>query len=110
MSSKPVTDISGNKFWYNENNEYHRLDGPAVEYNNGVKHWFKNDKFHRLDGPAIERANGTKCWYVEGKRHRIDGPAIEFGNGDKSWYYHGEKINCNSTEEFVRLVNLRVFW
>ena len=50
--------------WYND---FHRLDGPAVEYANGYKAWLVEGKYHRLDGPAIEYADGTKEWWVEGK-------------------------------------------
>ena len=52
--------------WYNQEGQYHREDGPAAEYADGTKHWFKNDRYHREDGPAIEYANGTKSWYLEG--------------------------------------------
>jgi len=58
---------NGNKFWY-QNDELHRLDGPAVEYANGNKHWYQNDKLHRLDGPAVEYANGNKRWYIDDKQ------------------------------------------
>ncbi len=30
---------------------------------NGDKHWWQNDQFHRIDGPAVECANGDKYWY-----------------------------------------------
>ena len=26
--------------WYDVNKKFHRLDGPAVEYNDGTKFWF----------------------------------------------------------------------
>ena len=39
--------------YYDENDELHRIDGPAVEYTNGSKYWFVEGKYHRLDGPAI---------------------------------------------------------
>jgi hypothetical protein len=54
--------------WYNDKDEYHRLDGPAVEYAGGYKEWFVDGKRHRLDGPAFEFANGYKAWYVNGKK------------------------------------------
>ena len=58
----------------------------------------------------IEYANGNKEWYYEGKLHRVDGPAIECANGDKAWYYEGKQIECNSTEEFIKLLKLKAFW
>lgn len=67
------------------------------------------DELHRVDGPAIEWHDGYKEWYLHGKIHRLDGPAIENSNGTKSWYYEGEFINCNSQQEFKRLIKLRTF-
>ena len=53
-----------------------------------MKKEYRNDKgqYHRLDGPAIEYINGDKSWWINGKRHREDGPAVEFGNGSKYWF------------------------
>jgi hypothetical protein len=76
----------GTKFWF-KNGEFHREDGPAIEFpdgfqywcqdglsrkKNGPKLWFKNNKLHRLNGPAVENADGTKeCW-IDGKRIKDD--------------------------------------
>jgi hypothetical protein len=46
---------------------HHRLDGPATEYSDGSKYWYKEGKFHRLNGHAIEWCDGTKEWWIEGK-------------------------------------------
>ena len=42
-------------------------------------------KFHRIDGPAIEWDFGGFDWWVNGKRHRLDGPAIDWPSY-KVWY------------------------
>lgn len=76
----------------------------------GSKHWFINGLRHRLDGPAIEWSNGYKEWYVNDLLHRIDGPAVENADGTKGWYIHGEHINCETNEEFLRIVKLKAFW
>ena len=75
----------------------HRLDGPAVVWNDGSEEWWVNGKRHRLDGPAVILLSGvrnnldrycintyntlekgtSKEWWVDGKLHREDGPAIE---------------------------------
>ena len=55
------------KIWQNDKGEYHRLDGPALEWIDGEKHWYLNGERHRIDGPAIEYANGSKAWYVNNK-------------------------------------------
>ena len=62
-----ITD-DGTKWWY-LNGQFHRADGPAVEYVDGGKVWFINDKYHRTDGPAIEWADGIKYWYINGKEY-----------------------------------------
>ena len=70
----------------------HRVDGPAVEFANGIKIWYQNGQLHRLDGPAIERTNGDKEWFQDGQRHRVDGTAVEYATGDKFWYQNGQLV------------------
>jgi hypothetical protein len=83
--------------WY-QDDQLHRLDGPAVEGANGTKHWYQNGQFHRLDGPAVEWADGTTFWYQNDQLHRLDGPAVEQANGHKHWYINGE---CLVESEFL---------
>jgi hypothetical protein len=47
---------------------YHREDGPAVEWTDGTKEWYRNDILHREDGPAIEYTDGKTSWYKHGIR------------------------------------------
>jgi len=65
VTNKPIceTDAHGNKRWY-LNGEYHRTDGPAIEWIDGSKYWVLNGVRHRTDGPAVEYANGTKYWWL----------------------------------------------
>ena len=104
------TDLAGNKFWYNDNGQLHREDGPAIEYADGYKTWYLNGKLHREDGPAQEYYNGNKFWYLYGILHREDGPAIELADGSKYWYYHDKEISCKTNEEFLKLIKLKAFW
>ncbi len=76
----------------------HRLDGPAIEYRNRRKEWYKNGKRHKLDGPAVEYDDSNKYWYKNGLRHRLDGPAEEFSNGTKRWYIDDKQY---TEEEFI---------
>ena len=80
---------NGDKQWY-RNGQLHRDDGPAIEYVSGHKQWYRNGQLHRDDGPAIEYVNGDKEWYRNGLRHREDGPAIEQAGGNKEWYRNGQ--------------------
>ncbi len=70
----------------------YREEGPAIEWNNGYKWWFKNGKLHRDGGPAIKSEDGYEAWYQNGKLHRDGAPAIIYGDGIDSWYENGKKI------------------
>jgi hypothetical protein len=51
---------NGNKVWRNEKGQIHRKKGPAIEWFNGTKMWYKNGELHRLNGPAVEYSSGYK--------------------------------------------------
>lgn len=36
----PVIDKYSPKFWTNDEGQFHRLDGPAIEYADGSKEWW----------------------------------------------------------------------
>jgi len=103
-----VITVSKNVFYY-KNQEPHREDGPAIEYNDGNKHWYINGIRHRTDGPAIEYYDGTKEYYVNGKLHREDGPAY-INQEIESYWFNGKYIKASSTEEFLRKIKLIIFW
>jgi hypothetical protein len=74
----------------------------TVDKNKNI-HWYNDkDEYHRLDGPAFESADGHKSWFVSGKRHRIDGPAVEGAYGDKSWYVNGKKMTEEEFNEYIK--------
>ncbi len=60
---------SGNIIYKNKDGEFHRDDGPAIEYENGDKIWYRYDKRHRDDGPAVEYINGYESWWLDGKEY-----------------------------------------
>ncbi|MDB4317795.1 hypothetical protein N9973_00700 [bacterium] len=84
-------DTSGDKYFYLDKGmqNFHREDGPAIEYADGDKEWWVNGKRHREDGPAIEQED-VKSWYIKGDLHRENGPAVEFHDGSKAWWVDGE--------------------
>ena len=96
MTEPTLIDADGNKFW-EVNGEYHREDGPAIEYADGSKVWYRNGEFHREDGPAAVWADGSKCWYQNDVLHRNDGPAVEWASGGLEWWIMGGSL---SREEF----------
>ena len=107
---KKIINKFGTIFYYNDNGEYHRENGPAVEYKNDDKAWYRNGLLHRENGPAVEYRNGTKYWYKNGKLHREDAPAVEHANGDKEYWYNGIYYpEIKTDEEWKRIVKLMVF-
>jgi len=64
---KVTVESNGTTRWYNEDGQYHREDGPAVEWADGTKKWYLNGQLHREDGPVVEWANGDKFWYLNGQ-------------------------------------------
>ena len=57
---------------FNEKGEYHREDGPALEFTNGYKAWCINGMRHRIDGPAVEDSAGQKFYYVMSKHYSYE--------------------------------------
>jgi len=104
------TDSYGTIRYYNDLDQLHREDGPAIENADGTKWWYLNGLCHREDGPAVEYASGEKHWYHNGQWHREDGPTLEYANGTKCWYFRGKRIFCETNEEFLKLMKLKVFW
>ena len=67
LTLRREVDKEGNIYYYNSNDEVHRVNGPAVINCNGVEYWLQNDKYHRLDGPAIVYPNRPALWCINGK-------------------------------------------
>ena len=81
-------------------------------YNNVYIFYYKKGTniYHRTNGPAVIYSNGLKFWYQNGLSHRLDGPADEYADGRKFWWYKGKYINCSSQKEFEKLIKLKAFW
>lgn len=87
--SRSSLSIDGRE-WRNAAGALHRDDGPAIEYWNGDREWWRDGQVHRDDGPAVEFADGSRSWYQDDELHRVDGPAIENVDGMRAWLFHGE--------------------
>lgn len=101
----PTSDFFGTTRWRLPTGEYHRENGPAIEYADGSKAWYRHGRRHRIDGPAIEWASGGKEWYLNGQCHREDGPAVERTDGTQEWWLEDVRI---SEEEFKRLQDEKI--
>ena len=59
-------DKWGTRHYCNSANQFHRINGPAIEWVSGHKEWWQNGQLHRTDGPAIMWPDGHKWWYING--------------------------------------------
>ena len=77
-----------------ENIQYQYLDAEAEKRGEWTsKYWIDEaDEFHREDGPAVEYYTGEKSWYIHGGRHRIDGPAVMLRE-NYMWFLDNEEYN-----------------
>lgn len=74
----------------------------------GTIYWL-DDQIHRDDGPAIEYKSGYKVWSEYGKIHRLNGPARIWSNGRQEWWYQGQCIDCQSQNEFEKIIKMLAF-
>lgn len=95
------TENNQGKFWRNSAGKYHRQDGPAIEWNNGLKEWYIDGKVHRTDGPAKEYSDGTKEWWNNGLLHRLDGPAVEYHDDDYEWFKNGLLHRLDGPAQYI---------
>ena len=87
----------GTKMWL-LNGQFHREDGPAIEYANGTKYWYINGLLHREDGPAIDWPDRTAIWYIKNNRHRLDGPAVIFDRCSSIWCINDHDVTDEITK------------
>ena len=113
---KVIVDELNTIRWYNEQGKLHREDGPAVEYADGSKSWFRNGQFHREDGPAVEYADGRKYWYINDKEltetefnNRINKKAfvfnknLDYSEADCNKYKTPQSIIEEIAKNFLRI-------
>ena len=74
-----------------------------------MKKEYKNElgEYHREDGPAVEWINGYKSWYINGVRHREDGPAIEYSDDGKEWYLNGKEYSEDQYQYEITKIKLK---
>ena len=64
-----------------------------------------SNKLHRMDGPALEWSDGSKEWFREGMRHRFDGPASEhvFEAPDAIEWYYDDSTVAPTRDAYLRM-------
>ena len=71
ITYKVTVDKYGNRRWFNEIDEYHRLDGPALEWANGKNEWYILDVYYTEEQfKAKIDAMNRPC---KGKKIVVDG-------------------------------------
>lgn len=103
----------GTKVYYKDGYVHRDDDLPAIEYSensNGLpsaQGWYQFGKLHRIGKPAFVQPDvGIITYYENGLMHRIDGPAQEINGHPLNWAYKGKRFDCNSLQEFHRLVDI----
>jgi hypothetical protein len=77
------------------------------EYPNRIEYRNEQGDYHRTDGPAIERNDGYKSCWINGKRHCEDGPAIERNDGSKAWYLNDTEYSEQEWKHEVTKIKLK---
>ena len=63
----------GDAYWLNDDGEFHRENGPAIEMADGTTIWMLRNKLHREDGPAlIMPTKRISYWYVNNEQYKTE--------------------------------------
>jgi hypothetical protein len=87
----------------------HRVSGPAIEWPNGDREWYRYGRLHRrvVAGPARDTA-AMQEWYEYGRRHRRDGAAVIHADGACEWWYRNERETEDTGRHRVNLYFIAV--
>ena len=65
---------SGTVRWLDDKGHFHRVDGPAAVWANGMQWWARHGRSHFAHGPADLYDGGTLRWYEAGELLRRRDP------------------------------------
>ena len=100
-------DVTNRPQWVAEwkiDRKLHRVDGPAVIWEDGSTEWWQFGFRGRIGGPCSDMADGSRAWIERdlnvGRHHlganlprvpyhRLDGPALIYANGTRHWIQDG---------------------
>ena len=68
LSGVVRTCVNGTVRYQNQDGQYHRTNGPAVIWPDGLQAWYRNGLLHREDGPALANVHGICYWYRDGQK------------------------------------------
>jgi hypothetical protein len=71
--TNPVTDTNGTRRWYNDKEELHNENGPAVQYFNGLQSWWENGipLHHDTKGPITKKDDKDYSKYAKAIKETI---------------------------------------
>ena len=57
--------------WRDKGGKFHRINGPAVIWEDGYTFWCRHGQLHRADGPAVEKVpdEEEEEWYKDGEKY-----------------------------------------
>jgi hypothetical protein len=84
-------------YFRNDSGQIHRVDGPAVIFEDGTYYWFINGVQHREGGPAVCYPEGFSMWYKYGVLHNRNGPAVITNSGEEQWWLDGREYHSPQT-------------
>lgn len=83
--AKVIIKENGTKIYYNDDEQEHRDDGPAIISVNGDRSWLTRGLLDNDDIPSVLRSTGAILWYKDFRPCRKNGPAFDFPTGHKMW-------------------------
>lgn len=92
MAKVVMNDRRGVKEYLNDDDEYHRTDGPAIIWRNGNKYFYTHGKQSCTTRPSDYYNDGSVAWAINDQMHRNKGPALDGPNGRKTWWKGGLSI------------------
>jgi hypothetical protein len=125
---------TGDRWYYDEGEGYHREDGPAVEWPDGTKEWWYRDvqapvnsqeefeRWLKMDGLLVKmwaimskdhlkrvcHPNGSVSWF----RDNGDLASFQYPNGSRFWYKGNGRIHHREDGPAFELINgvKRWYW
>jgi hypothetical protein len=92
--------VSYKEFRFYHKKEKENFTG-IVKHEDSTIEYLKNGKYHREDGPAVIWFDGLQDWFYEGKPHNLNGPAVIWPGGREEYYVYGT-LTTKEAVDFLR--------
>jgi hypothetical protein len=93
--------------WFDKEMKLHRENGPAVEWDNGYKEYYKHGILHNLNGFARIFGGGTGEYYIEGKSYskQIFDKEVARIKGNQEDPFDGKSVELNGVKYKLQKVD-----